>query len=99
YTFSAPTSGANESLLIVGDRITASSLGSTITGTSTTKFSGVIYLPKEALTFTGGSNLTDYTSIICDTLKLTGLTYIGSNYSALSGGNPTAGGRSVSFIQ
>ena len=44
-----------------------------------------------------GSNLTDYTTIITDTLKRTGLTYIGSNYANLSSGNPL-GGRKTAYI-
>jgi hypothetical protein len=99
YTFSAPTSGSNEALLFVGDRTTASSLGSTITGTTTSIFNGVIYLPKEQLTYTGGSSLTNYTSVICDTLKMTGLTYFKSNYGSLASGNPIGGSKSISLIQ
>ena len=98
YNFSAPVSGSNEGMLFVGDRTTASSLGSTITGTTTSQFNGVIYLPKEALTYTGGSNMTSYTTIICDTLKMTGLSYIKSNYTGLSNGNPI-GQKSISLIQ
>jgi hypothetical protein len=99
YTLSAPTSGNYEAMLIIGDRVTASPLGSTITGTSTTVFNGVIYLPKEALTYTGGSNLSAYTMIMADTLKMTGLSYIESNYSSLADGNPLGGVKTVSVIE
>jgi hypothetical protein len=98
-TLTAPTSGANEALLFVGSRTTASPLGSTVTGTTTTVLNGVIYMPQEALTYTGGSNLTNYTTIICDTLKMTGLTYFKSNYGSLSSGNPIGGAKSYSLIQ
>ena len=37
--------------------------------------------------------------IICDTLKMTGLSYIQSNYSSLASGNPPAGAKTVSFIE
>ena len=84
----APNSGTDEAMLFIGDRSVASGVGSTVTGTTTTKFSGVIYLPKEALTYTGGSTMSKYTTIIADTLKMTGLTYIQSDYSNLSSGNP-----------
>ena len=99
YNFSAPTSGPNEAMLFIGDRTTASSLGSTITGTTTAQFNGVIYLPKEALTYTGGSNLTAYTIIVCDTLKMTGLSYVESNYGSLASGNPIGGVKHVSLIE
>ena len=99
YTFSAPTSGSNEALLFVGDRSIASSLGSTITGTTGAQFNGVAYLPKEALTYTGGSNASKYTTIIADTLKMTGLTYINANYGSLTSGNPIGGAKTFSLVQ
>ncbi len=36
-------------MLFIGDRNTASGVGSTITGTTNTIFNGVIYLPKKRL--------------------------------------------------
>ena len=54
-TLSAPTSGPYESMLFIGDRTRASNLGSSITGTSNLLIEGVVYLPREELTFTGGS--------------------------------------------
>jgi len=96
YTLSAPTSGTYESLLFMGDRTKASGVGSTITGTSSLLINGVVYLPKEALTFTGGSSSTNYQVIVADTLKLTGLTYLNNNYSSLSSGPPIRGGGVVS---
>ena len=99
YTFTAPTSGAYESMFVIGDRTTASSLGSTITGTTASQFNGVMYLPKEALTYTGGSNSTLYSTIICDTLKMTGLTYVNANYGSLANGNPISGAKSFELIQ
>jgi Putative Flp pilus-assembly TadE/G-like len=98
-TLTAPTSGPYEAMLFIGSRSTASSLGSTITGTTNAQFTGVIYLPKEALTYTGGSNLTGYTTIISDTLKLTGLTYVKANYGSLASGNPIGGAKSFTLIQ
>jgi hypothetical protein len=99
YTFSAPTSGTNEGVLFVGDRTTASPLGSTITGTTSAQFNGVMYLPKEALTYTGGSSATKYSSIISDTLKMTGLTYINADYSGLADGNPIGGVKTFALVQ
>jgi hypothetical protein len=98
-SLSAPTSGAYEAMLFIGDRSTASTVGSTITGTTTTIFNGFIYLPQEALTYTGGSNLANYTSIVCDTLKMTGLTYINSNYSTLASGNPIGAAKTFALVQ
>ena len=42
--------------------------------------------------------MTSYTTIICDTLKMTGLSYIKSNYTGLSNGNPI-GQKSISLIE
>lgn len=98
-TLSAPTSGQYEAMLFVGDRSTASPLGSTLTGTTTAQFNGFIYLPKEALTYTGGSSATNYTSIVCDTLKMTGLSYLNSNYGSLASGNPIGGAITFALIQ
>ncbi len=96
---SAPTSGQYESMLFIGDRSIASGVGSTVTGTTNTVFNGVMYLPKEAVTYTGGSNLANYTTIISDTLKMTGLTYFNSNYGTLSDGNPIGAARTISLVQ
>ena len=43
--------------------------------------------------------MTNYTSIVSDTLKMTGLSYINSNYSGLASGNPIGGGaKTVSIV-
>jgi hypothetical protein len=97
--FAAPTSGPNEALLFVGDRTIASSGGSVITGSNTLTVNGLIYLPKESLTYTGGSSMSKYTTIISDTLRMTGLTYINSNYGTLSDGNPIPGAKAISLLQ
>jgi hypothetical protein len=86
YSFTAPTSGSYESMLFIEDRTQTASLGDTITGTSGMNISGIVYVPNDALTFTGGSSASStYTIIVCDTLKLTGLTYVNASYSSLSG--------------
>ena len=36
---------------------------------------------------------------MCDTLKMTGLSYIESNYSSLADGNPLGGSKSISIIE
>jgi hypothetical protein len=98
YSFSAPTSGPYESMLFIQDRTKTNSLGDTITGTSGMNISGIVYLPNDALTYTGGSSASStYTVIVCDTLKLTGLSYINANYSSLSGCG--AGAKVVRLIE
>jgi len=80
YSFSAPTSGADQNMLFIKDRTQAAGTD-TITGTSGMNITGIVYLPGDALTYTGGSNASSqYTMIVCDTLKLTGLTYINTNF-------------------
>lgn len=96
YTLSAPTSGTYEALLIAGDRTKVSSLGSSITGSAALNIDGVIYLPRENLTYTGSSSVTNYQVLVADTLTINGSTHIYNNYSSLSSGPPVKGGGLVS---
>jgi hypothetical protein len=87
----APTSGSMEGMLFFQDRSVASgSAGSTLVGNSTSTFDGVLYFPTTSVTYTGNSSGSGYTSIIADTIKITGNSTlnIGSNYSSLSNGAP-----------
>ena len=96
YSLSAPKSGDYESLLFIGERTRASNLGSTITGSTSLHIEGVVYLPKEELTFTGGSAAADYQILVSDTLRITGTSHLGNNFSNLATGPPIRGAAVVS---
>lgn len=86
YSFTAPTSGPRESMLFVKDRTQPAAGGSTMTGNSAMNMTGIIYLPNEDLTFSGGAGASSaYTMIVCDTLKINGIAYLNTNYTTLSG--------------
>ena len=88
---SAPTSGSYKGILVMQDRsIPAGSAQSTITGTSSSTFDGVLYFPTTALAYDGTSSGSGYTSLIADTIKFTGTTTmtLGSDYSSLGGQSP-----------
>jgi Flp pilus assembly protein TadG len=94
-TLSAPSSGPYESLLLIGDRTRASSLGSSVTGSGNLHIDGVIYLPREELAFAGSSG-SRYQVLIADTLKITGSAQLNNDYSGLSSGAPIRGSGVVS---
>ncbi len=89
-TLSAPTSGTYEGVLFFQDRnIPTKDTGpsgpqNTVSGTSTTSFTGALYFPNTPLVFSGGSSDTDCTELIADTLTISGTSYI-NNDCALFG--------------
>ncbi len=89
-TLSAPTSGTYEGILFFQDRnIPTNDKGpsgpqNTVSGTSTTSFTGALYFPSTPLVFSGGSSDTDCTELIADTLTISGTSYI-NNDCALFG--------------
>ena len=89
-TLSAPTSGTYEGILFFQDRNIptndkgASGPQNTVSGTSTTSFTGALYFPSTPLVFSGGSSDTDCTELIADTLTISGTSYI-NNDCALFG--------------
>ena len=86
YSFTAPTSGPYESMLFIKDRAQPAAGGSTMTGNTSMNMTGIIYLPNESLTFSGGAGTSSaYTTIVVDTLKINGNAYVNANYTSLSG--------------
>jgi Flp pilus assembly protein TadG len=91
---SAPTSGANKALLFYQDpRVAwASNNGSTITGSSTSTFNGILYFPTTDLTYSGNSSSTSdtagYTFLVAYNLKISGSAQVHSDYTALGGSSP-----------
>ena len=87
---SAPTSGPYEAMLFYQDpSITGTaSNASSIVGSSGSTFDGALYFPTTALTYAGNSSSNGYTMLVADTIKVTGNSYVGTNYSSLSGGDP-----------
>ena len=90
-TLSAQTSGTYEGILFFQDRnIPTNDKGpsgspqNTVSGTSTTSFTGALYFPSTPLVFIGGSSDTDCTEFIADTLTISGTSYI-NNDCALFG--------------
>ena len=87
--FSAPcssSSGGIEGMLFFQDRADTNGVGSTINGGSNSTFSGALYFPTTALTYSGNSG-SQYTLVVADTLTVNGTTNINSNYSCLSNGS------------
>ena len=89
-TLSAPTSGTYEGILFFQDRnIPTKDTGpsgpqNTVSGTSSTSFTGALYFPSTPLVYSGGSATTDCTELIADTLTISGTSYI-NNDCALFG--------------
>jgi hypothetical protein len=89
-TFSAPTSGAYTGIIYFQDP-TAKLNGAqaTISGGSSSCFTGVIYVPRSYLTYSGGSSAGSCdTSLVADTVTFSGSANIGS--SAIAGSGPSA---------
>lgn len=69
----APTTGPTAGIVLFGDRNMPQGTTFKLTGGSTQTFGGAIYLPKAALTYSGGSGgNTGCTQIIADTVTFTG---------------------------
>jgi len=89
----APRSGDREAMLIFEDRRTFDNTPNTIAGQANSTFEGVIYMPNSKLNFSGGSNTNArYTSIVVDTLSLTGQSRFNADYSVLANGAPLTRG-------
>ena len=74
-TLSPPVSGAWQGILMFQDRNNTSA--ASLVGGSTQTLSGVLYFPKAALSYSGGSSATPTnTTIVADTLLLSGGSFI-----------------------
>jgi Flp pilus assembly protein TadG len=83
---SAPTSGSLAGILFFQDRSVSSS--STIEGNSSSTFDGVLYFPNAAVNYVGNSSVSGYTTLIADTISISGNSTLGDNYSSLANGSP-----------
>src|SRR6185369_5070029 len=79
---SAPTSGPWQGMLFYQDR--ADTTSASLVGGSGQLMTGILYFPSASLAYTAGSTTTAQSAtIICDTLNITGNSYI-----AQSGNSP-----------
>jgi Flp pilus assembly protein TadG len=96
-TFSAPTSGTNEGMLIFQDRTDTHTAG--ITSGVITELSGILYVSDAMLNYSGGGtsgSTAAYTIIVVKDLQMQGgSTYVHNDFSGLSGGDPIKGGITV----
>lgn len=94
FNLSAPTSGTWQGVVLYEDR--ANSSGITLSGSTGTQISGLVYMPKGNLTYSGYSG----TSGVISTLLVNAITFSGTSY--ISQGATTAygggGGSSVKLI-
>ena len=79
----APTTGPTAGIVLFGDRNMPVGTTFKLTGGGTQTFGGAIYLPKAALTYSGGSGgSTSCTQIIADTVTFTGNSGMAINCSS-----------------
>jgi hypothetical protein len=87
----APTTGDTATFAFMGDPRIAAGTTATFTGGSTQNITGVIYMPKNKVVFTGGtSGTSDCTKIVADTFTFTG----GSTFSGTCSSYPGEEARS-----
>jgi hypothetical protein len=91
----APTSGTYEGVLFFTDRSITSTSGNTILGNDSSTVQGTIYMPTVPLQFTGNASLVAYTTIVANTLSVTGNATLRDDYSSLADGAPVKGGAAV----
>ena len=87
----APTMGDTANFAFMGDPRIAAGTTATFTGGSNQSITGVIYMPKNKIVFTGGtSGASDCTKIVADTFNFTG----GSTFSGACSSYPGEEARS-----
>lgn len=91
----APTSGTYEGILFFTDRSITNTTANTVLGNDTSTIQGSIYMPTVPLQFTGNSTLVAYTTIVANTLSITGHATLRNDYSSLQNGAPLKGGAAV----
>jgi hypothetical protein len=83
-TLTAPTSGPTQGIVMYGDRNMSVGTAFNLTGGGTQNFGGAIYLPKAALSFSGGNGATtSCTKVIADTVTFSGSSSLQVNCAAL----------------
>jgi Flp pilus assembly protein TadG len=85
-TLTAPTSGTYAGILIFQNQNDSAPV--TVTGSSTSKIEGTLYLPDASIQYTGSNSTAAYSIIVAKSITITGsgTTNVTSNYAALPGG-------------
>ncbi|MES5486802.1 pilus assembly protein TadG-related protein [Bradyrhizobium sp. INPA03-11B] len=85
-SLTAPTSGTTAGIAIYGDRRMPVGSSFNLTGGGTQNLQGAVYLPKGALSFSGGNGTsTTCTQIIADTISIVGNSSVQVNCAAMGG--------------
>ncbi|WP_342725840.1 hypothetical protein AAFG07_02360 [Bradyrhizobium sp. B097] len=85
-SLTAPTSGTTAGIAIYGDRRMPVGSSFNLTGGGTQNLQGAVYLPKGALSFSGGNGTsTTCTQIIADTVSIVGNSNVQVNCAAMGG--------------
>jgi len=85
-SLTAPTSGMTAGIAIYGDRRMPVGTSFNLTGGGTQNLQGAVYLPKGALSFSGGNGTsTTCTQIIADTISIVGNSNVQVNCAAMGG--------------
>jgi hypothetical protein len=79
------SAGGIPGILFFQDRADTNGVGSTINGSANSSFSGGIYFPNTALSYSGSSGANNFTLLVADTLTFTGNSTVGNNQSCLPG--------------
>jgi len=77
----APTSGPTAGIVLFGDRNMDAGTSFKLGGGGSQTFGGAVYLPKAALTYSGGANSNGCTQIIADSITFTGSSSLAINCS------------------
>jgi hypothetical protein len=94
----APTSGSTQGIVMYGDRNMQAGTAFSLTGGSTQSFTGAIYLPQAALSYSGGNGTTtSCTKIIADTVTFTGNSNVQVNCAGL--GTATVGTQTAQLVE
>jgi hypothetical protein len=86
----APTTGPLAGILFFQDRSAIAGAASSITGGVGSYFTGALYFPATAISYSGGA-ATEYTLLVARKLTITGGTTLNSDYSSLPTGSPIKG--------
>jgi hypothetical protein len=87
---SAPTTGSYAGVLFYQDPTIASPAASSFAGGSAVVFSGALYFPTSALSYSNGTSGA-YTILVSKTISFTGGTTLHADYSSLPAGPPVKG--------
>jgi len=85
-SFTAPTSGSYEGILLYQDP--GDTHGLTLNGNSTATFNGAVYCPTASITLDGNNTVSLYNIIVAYDITLNGNDTIGDDYSTLENGSP-----------